>query len=229
MKPYTAFPNFMFFITLGIFSFPILAMESPEAPRSFWDYFRKRKDFTTCAQVKSLQPDAPESEYRDVATNLKQNNLTVCDCIQYLLWLKKKKAFEELEQQVPGATQKIVERKKIEDLVDEDYYKAQNYSVTCDPDISQEVRTFIKKEYAKNKTARDLRVFIDDDCKSTNAYCAEKMHCENQRCKVINLIGLSKQHFTSLCPSKQRGTIVHEIAHLNHNINCRRAASNQLC
>ena len=215
--------NFFIFVQL-IFGTSLNAMESPEAPQTFWDYFRKRKDFSPCAQVKSLKSDAPESEYRDVAKNLRKNNLTVCDCMKYLLWLKKKKAFEELEKQVPGSTQKILERKKVLDNLDGIFNKTENFSVTCGQDIPQELCAFATKEYKKNKTARDLRIVLDN-LKNCDACCGEEV--VGGTLKFSNFIKLNKNALI-LSKKNRQGLIVHEIAHLNYNINFTLAALNKL-
>lgn len=205
------------------------AMESPETPQSFWDYFRKRKNFSVCTQIKNLNPDTPESKYHDTVTNLRKNNLTVCDCIKYLLWLKKTKAFEKLEQQVPGATQKILKTKKLLDKYDSKH-KKENFSVICDSDVPHEVCTLITQEYEKNKTARDLKVVTADKVtfdasvnykiKIKNPFIREpESSKKNNGFKLTKKIVLNKESFYPLSPEIQHGIIAHEMTHLNHNTN----------
>ena len=229
MQRYTV-QKIMFSAILGIFSFSIFAMEFPEFPEaqpSFWDHFKKRKDFIPCAQVKSLKSDAPESEYRDVAKNLRKNNLTVCDCMKYLLWQKKKKAFERLDQQVPGATQKILEEKKALDKIDGIFNKTENFSVTCGQDIPQELCAFATKEYKKNKTARDLRIALNNNLKDCNICCRYEVVGDIECTRLRNVIELNKN--VLICSKKDRqGSIIHEIAHLNYNINFTLASLLQL-
>ena len=158
-------------------------------------YFEeKNKNGFVCDKILDLNPNDSHDKFEKIVTEMRNRNLTVCNCIKYLTTQAIK---EVVDKEFPSLSE--AEKKAV--------YQIPNYTgnigkVHCDANIPSEFCDTVRAMYVGKN---DLFVREDNSLSNKNiAYASEN-----------NIIGLDTQRSKTLTRSELFHTARHETVHLN--------------